>query len=228
MFLICSMLDRLVEEISSVYGGWMGDTPQQALAQAARARGVALSALSRMLGRNHAYLGQFVNRGSPRVLPERERRMLADFLAMDEVALGAPAAAGDDDVAIPWLAVTAAAGSGRVADERLIRTEPLSRLALRQARVAPGDASLIMVAGDSMAPTLLDGDRLLVDRADRRLPPRGAIVVLRRDDAVMVKRVVPHGAEVEIRSDNPLWPTMRVPGAAVEVIGRARLLVRRL
>lgn len=205
----------------------MADTPQQALAQAARARGVALSALSRMLGRNQAYLGQFVNRGSPRILPERERRMLADFLAIDEAALGAPDATGDD-VAIPWLAVTAAAGTGRVADERLIRAERLPRAALRDAGVAPGDASLIMVAGDSMAPTLLDGDRLLVDRADRRLPPRGAIFVLRRDDAVMVKRLMPHGAEVEVRSDNPLWPVARVAVADIAVIGRARLLVRRL
>lgn len=206
----------------------MADTPQQVLAQAARVRGVALSALSRMLGRNQAYLGQFVNRGSPRVLPERERRMLADLLALDEAVLGAPDAGGGDDVAIPWLAVTAAAGAGRIADERLIRDELLSRAALRQAGVAPADASLILVAGDSMAPTLLDGDRLLVDRADRRPPPRGAIHVLRRDEAVMVKRLVPFGAEVEIRSDNPQWPAVRVPGAAIEVIGRARLLLRRL
>ena len=68
----------------------MSDTPQQALEQAARARGVSLSALSRMLGRTVAYLQQFVGRGSPRRLPERERRLLADFLGLDERVLGAP------------------------------------------------------------------------------------------------------------------------------------------
>lgn len=205
----------------------MNDTPQQALAQAARARGVALSALSRMLGRNQAYLGQFVNRGTPRLLPERERRMLADFLAIDETALGAPAPVSEE-VAVPWLAVTAAAGQGRIAEERVIRTEPLPRAALRAAGIAAKDASLIGVAGDSMAPTLRDGDRLLVDRAARRPGAHGAIYVLRRGETVAVKRLVAHGAEIEIRSDNPLWPVERVAAAEIEVIGRARLLLRRL
>lgn len=205
----------------------MSDTPQQALAEAARARGVALSALSRMLGRNQAYLGQFVNRGSPRVLPERERRMLADFLAIDEVRLGAPAPVSDD-VAVPWLAVQAAAGVGKVADERVLRTERLPRVALRGAGVAPDAASVIGVSGDSMAPTLRDGDRLLVDRAARRIAARGGIYVLRRGEAVMVKRLVPHGGEIEIRSDNPLWPVERVSPGDIEVIGRATLLLRRL
>jgi hypothetical protein len=205
----------------------MNDTPQQALAAAARARGVALSALSRMVGRNQAYLGQFVNRGSPRVLPERERRLLADFLAIDEALLGAPAPPGDA-VAVPWLAVRAAAGAGQVPDERVLRTERLPRAALRGAGVSPEAASVIAVTGDSMAPTLKDGDRLLVDASARRLAVRGGIYVVRRGDAVLVKRLVPHGDTVEIRSDNPLWPVERVPLAEIEVIGRATLLLRRL
>lgn len=205
----------------------MNDTPQQALANAARTRGVALSALSRMLGRNQAYLGQFVNRGSPRVLPERERRMLADFLGIDEMLLGAPAPLAPD-VAVPWLAVSAAAGAGRVAEERLIRTEAVPQAALRAAGVAAGAASLITVSGDSMAPTLRDGDRLLIDRDARRLVSRGAIYVWRRGELVSVKRLVPHGDAVEVRSDNPLWPVERVPAREMEVIGRARLLLRQL
>ncbi|KQN92771.1 hypothetical protein ASE95_08935 [Sphingomonas sp. Leaf231] len=205
----------------------MDETPQQVLTRAARARGVALSALSRMLGRNQAYLGQFVNRGTPRVLPERERRMLADFLSIDEAALGAPAPVSEE-VAVPWLTVTAAAGTGRVADERLIRTEPLPRAALRAAGIAAGDASLIGVTGDSMAPALRDGDRLLIDRAARRIGARDAIYVLRRGEAVMVKRLALHGDTIEIRSDNPLWPVEHVAAAEIEVIGRARLLLRRL
>lgn len=205
----------------------MKDTPQQALAEAARARGVALSALSRMLGRNQAYLGQFVNRGSPRVLPERERRMLADFLAIDEALLGAPPPVGDE-VAVPWLAVEAAAGVGQVPDERVLRVERLPRVALRGAGVAPDAASLIGVTGDSMAPTLRDGDRLLIDRNARRVTAKGGIYVLRRGETIAVKRLVPHGNLMEVRSDNPLWPVEHVPAADIEVIGRATLLLRGL
>ena len=205
----------------------MVGTPQQILAEAARDRGVALSALSRMLGRNQAYLGQFVNRGSPRVLPERERRMLADFLGLDEALLGAPPPLVDD-VAVPWLAVNAAAGAGRVPEERVIRTETVPRAALREAGVAATAASLIGVAGDSMAPTLRDGDRVLVDRTARRLVARGGVYVLRRGDVIAIKRLKPIGAEIEIRSDNPLWPVERVAPGEIEVIGRARLLLRTL
>ncbi|MDR6788375.1 phage repressor protein C with HTH and peptisase S24 domain [Sphingomonas sp. BE138] len=202
-------------------------TPQLALAEAARRRGVALSALSRMLGRNQAYLGQFVNRGSPRVLPERERRMLADFLDLDEALLGAPPPP-TQEVTVPLLAVTAAAGAGRVPEERVIGRAIVPRTALRAAGVAPDAASLIGVAGDSMAPTLRDGDRVLVDRNARRLVARGGIYVLRRAEMIAVKRLIPHGSAVEIRSDNPLWPVERVGADEIEVIGRARLLLRTL
>ena len=204
----------------------MAETPQQALTRAAAERGVALSALSRMIGRNQAYLSQFVLRGSPRRLPEHERRLLADFLALDESVLGA--APREQDVAVPWLAVRAAAGHGRVAEERLLRAEPVPRALLRAAGIATAAASLITVAGESMAPTLCDGDRLLVDTADRRPPAGGAIYVIRRDEELAVKRLVPEGAIVAVHSDNPDWPTLRVAARGLVVIGRARLLTRSL
>jgi phage repressor protein C with HTH and peptisase S24 domain len=206
----------------------VSDTPQQALEQAARARGVSLSALSRMLGRNVAYLQQFVGRGSPRRLPERERRLLADFLGLDERALGAPEPVAAD-VLVPRRAVAAAAGAGREpADERALRAEPLPRALLRTHGVAPGQASLITVAGDSMVPTLWDGDRLLVNESDRTVPPGGAVFVIRSDDGVAVKRVRRAGAMVEIVSDNAAYPVRVRPAAEVTVIGRARLLLRDL
>lgn len=55
----------------------------------ARERGETLSALSRIIGRNDAYLQQFVKRGSPRRLPEDARMRLAIVLNIDERQLGA-------------------------------------------------------------------------------------------------------------------------------------------
>jgi phage repressor protein C with HTH and peptisase S24 domain len=46
-----------------------------------------LSGLSKKLGRNHAYLQQFIKRGIPRNLPEQLRPLLASELGVDESQL---------------------------------------------------------------------------------------------------------------------------------------------
>ena len=63
--------------------------PRVRLPELAREQGRSLASLSTMIGRNAAYLNQFVNRGTPRRLPEDERRHLAIVLNVDERELGA-------------------------------------------------------------------------------------------------------------------------------------------
>lgn len=55
----------------------------------AQQRGQSLAELSRLIGRNAAYLQKFVRRGTPRRLPEDERLALAIALNVDERHLGA-------------------------------------------------------------------------------------------------------------------------------------------
>ena len=52
-------------------------------------RGDSLSALSRLIGRNVAYLQQFVYRGTPERLDEADRLVLAQHFQVDERRLGA-------------------------------------------------------------------------------------------------------------------------------------------
>ena len=204
----------------------MSQDPREALMRLASERGVSLAALSAMLGRNVAYLQQFVGRGSPRRLAEEDRRALAAFFGVEERVLGG-AAAGAALVEVPWLALSAAAGAGAdAADERPIRVERFAPETLAAAGIAPRTASIIMARGDSMAPTILDGDRLVVDRGDRRIARTGAIVVARRDGDLLVKRVTARGDTITLASDNPAYPPLTVPGLEVEVIGRVKLLLR--
>lgn len=210
-----------------MYGAGMNEGPRDALVRLARERGTSLSALSRMIGRNVAYLGQYAGRGTPRVLPERERALLADFFAVDETMLGAPGRRGAGDAAIPYLDVAASAGPGALAGaERMIREIGLSAAGLRAMGIDPALASLIRISGDSMSPQLCEGDRLLVDRGDRRVPAAGGVFVVRVAEALSVKRVVPRGASLELRSDNPAYPPRTVATRDAEVIGRARLALR--
>ena len=203
----------------------MAETPQQALARLIADRGESLSALSRMIGRNVAYLQQYVARGSPRTLPERERGLLARYLGVDEGVLGAPAR---QDADVPYLDIAAAAGAGIASDgERVRRRVPVARDTLRAAGVAAGHASIIDVRGDSMAPTLCDGDRLIVDTAARAIVD-GGVFVIRLDGLLAVKRLSRVAGGVAIASDNPDYPARIEPVGAVTLVGRARMLVRTL
>ena len=82
----------------------------------------------------------------------------------------------------------------------------------------PEDLSIIRVSGDSMSPTLADGDDILVDRSDGAARLRDGIYVLTRDDTLMVKRLSLHpaGNSLTIASDNPAYPTWTdcVPNAS--------------
>ena len=207
----------------------MDETPRDALDRLTLARGTSLSALSRMLGRNVAYLQQYVRRGTPRVLPERDRRLLAAFFDVDEVVLGGPVQDASALVRVPYLALAASAGPGATAaGERVIRHEAFLPETLRALGVKAAEASIIDVRGESMAPHIRDGDRVLVDRGARHVSRAGDLFVIRVDDLLAIKRVRRDGDVLVIASDNPLYPTTERPVREVAVIGRARLLLRGL
>jgi transcriptional regulator with XRE-family HTH domain len=54
---------------------------------------LTLAEVSRSIGRNHAYLQQFMRRGTPKTLPEDVRHALADFFDIEEAELRLTAAA---------------------------------------------------------------------------------------------------------------------------------------
>lgn len=82
-----------------------------------------------------------------------------------------------------------------------------------------------------MAPTLADGDEILVDRGDGAARMRDGIYVLRREEALIVKRVAlgATAGTVQVASDNaayPRWPELSV--GALDIIGRVVWQGRRL
>ena len=187
-----------------------------ALLALARERGHSLAALSAMLGRNQAYLGQYLHRGSPQRLPERERRLLADHFGVAETLLGAEERR-DTPVRLPRLDVAASAGPGSNVDTEVelgadyLPAALASRLGLRS-------GSIIRVRGTSMEPGLVNGDQIVVDAAQRTPTAQGAIFVIRVEGAVMVKRVHRNRGRLIAVSDNPAAPP--VPDGEIEVIGR--------
>jgi phage repressor protein C with HTH and peptisase S24 domain len=205
-----------------------GAAQRSAIAALMTQHGESHAALSRVLGRNPAYFQQYMRRGSPRLLPERERALIARYFGVPEAQLGGPETGGM--ARVRRIDIDAAAGPGGLADGEADRrpaafdSELLRRLGVRVAA-----ASMIRVLGDSMEPLLSDGDEILVD-CDRRTPgARAGMFVLRRDGVLSVKQLRSAGRDVEIASANPAHPPPRmVARDSIEIVGRVVWLSRAL
>lgn len=220
---------------------------RETLDELIRQKGEDYTSLSRMLGRNSAYIQQFIKRGTPRRLDEADRRTLARYFGVAESLLGGdepevapadrsfptPAPTGPELVLVPRLDVGASAGPGALnAEER-----PAGRIGFQPswlrdlAPSAVANLSLIRVDGVSMAPTLNPGDDILVDTGDGADRLRDGIYVLRVEDALNVKRlaVFPQGRRFTIKSDNPDYPdwTDCTPDT-VAIVGRVLWAGRRM
>ena len=108
--------------------------PRERLLELSAERGVSLAQLSALIGRNAAYLQQFVRKGSPRKLEEGDRATLARFFGVGESQLGASEEKSSelDWIDIPRLALGASAGPGALAhDEQPIGAFRFGRAWLR-------------------------------------------------------------------------------------------------
>jgi hypothetical protein len=208
-------------------------------------------------GKNHAYLHQFVHRGTPRRLPEDVRYALAAHLGVDQSVLrdagpfpapldphpNPPIASvvsnsQDDErdseqVFVPELRVSGLSGAPNPAhpDPDAARWSfPLGwvRHALKS---QPAALRMVSVDGDAMEPAFRSGDHLLVD-TDRRAPsPPGVFVIF---DGV---GLIPRSLEFLPNSDPPvvliaspgdLVRDWEVPLNDIQIIGRAVWHARRL
>ena len=197
------------------------------LQQIVRVRGSTLATLSRLLGRNPAYLQQYVARGSPRHLDEPDLRKIAEFLGVAEDTIAtrpisrAPVGVGGAEWReIPRLPLDASAGPGAVGTEEApYDTIRFTRRWLREMGLEGADLSAIRVEGDSMEPELRSGDEIFVDRNKRA---GEGIHVVRIGDALHVKQVQSIGpGRIKLVSANEAYAPIELTHDDVEIIGRA-------
>ena len=192
----------------------MSADPRDVLERLCAERGEDFAGLSRMLGKNPAYIQQFVRRGVPKRLKEEERRKLARYFSISESILGGPP---PDEIMGPQgllsvkrHPIAVSAGPGSLVTEEL--GKPYFAFDERWLKsltpTSPAKLSIVRVEGDSMSPTLNSGDDILVDLGDCTERLRDGIYVLRADDALVVKRIAiqPVSRRVTVRSDNPAYP----------------------
>ena len=210
------------------------DDTRQILDQLLEERGFDYATISRLLGRNPAYIQQYIKRGSPKALSERDRRLIAEFLGVDETILGASPRANDNRlVSVPVLHVEASAGFGAIAEnEDRTRCFGFDKNWLKKHTGGRrGRLSIVCVRGDSMEPTLCNGDEVLVDASDAVQRIRDGIYVLKMDRMLVVKRIAvkPGSRVLSVKSDNSAYPSWDdIDRADLEIIGRVIWISRTL
>lgn len=146
-----------------------------------------------------------------------------------------PALVLDDVTVIPLYDVRAAAGHGAMVDQEEVLDFRYfsSKWIRRELHAAPNDLYLINVSGESMEPSLSNGDIILVDHRDRS-PAGGSVYVLRMDGHLMVKRLqLLPGGVIKATSDNPAYEPFTLKLSEMreqdfEIIGRVVWTGRRM
>lgn len=148
--------------------------------------------------------------------PESEEDQLAqqlDAVMIDEIEVGYSMGGGTE-----------------VSDYQVVRQVPFSQKWLASLTNAP--ASQLFVArgdGDSMMPTLLDQDIVIIDRSQRVVKQQDRIWAVSYGGFSMIKRVrmLPDGA-MQINSDNPAVSPIQAFEGEAYLIGRVIAIVRRI
>ena len=129
-----------------------------------------------------------------------------------------------DQVLAPMFDVKASAGSGALADSEGVEdyfTFNKSFLS-RQLGVSGEQLAFVTVDGDSMEPTLCDGDQVLVDMTQRHVR-NNAVYLLNSEQGLLTKRLKQQGNQLTVESDNRDYPAWELDLTALEdnpVLGR--------
>lgn len=197
-----------------------------------------LASLSRALGRNAAYLHQYIHRQSPRLLPEAERYKIASLLHIAHETLQplSHRQPQDDTISIPFLDIESAAGHASIVDDFAESKQQAwqftSAIMNKLQHSGTPYLRLLTVRGDSMTPQLEDGDVIMIDLKDNHPEPAGTFVL---DDGhgLVVKRLellTPHDNEAKVKlricSMNSAYAPYRRAFEDVRIIGRVIWMAR--
>lgn len=148
---------------------------------------------------------------------------LADIIASGVFSLVQKFADKKNDIiAIDILDATACCGSGiENLSENIAGKWLMPLVDFRQITMSsPENIKMIKVKGDSMEPTLKDGDWVLVD-ISRTIPDSDGLFLLRLAGSLAVKRVqCGLGSDISVLSDNRKYPPLPATLEEIPVVGR--------
>ena len=200
--------------------------------------------LAELAGLNRSFVYDIVNGRSEN--PNRTKLdVLAEILKCDrdwllngigEIEGGAPLIENLDEmfVAVPYVDVRPSMGGGRTVEIEPDFGRPYhfqKKWIKGDLKADPASLRIMHVEGDSMAPTLNDGDTILVDTA-RKIPTPPGIFVLHDGMGLVAKRLehipLSDPPRVRVISDNPFYQPYECTADEVNIIGRIRWFAREM
>lgn len=224
------------------------DPIRDRLRELLRRNDLTMKSASTAIGRNHAYLHQYLTHNNPRVLGYRDSEALAKILRCDPDELRHPTVPPRrapkrkrrrPPIAAPLAGVAevaVAAGPDYLELNEDVARETarwyLPEKMLRQEGGAqPDDLRIIAVRGDSMEPLLSEGDRLFIDTG-QKLPATGELCALWDGNGLVAKRVqyVQGSDPLQLRliSANPDYAPHTCLAEEARIVGKVLWTFRRL
>lgn len=171
-----------------------------------------LHKIARELGTTVGYLTGETNDPAAGAVPAPTEREIAEHLDLVEIAM-----------------VDMAYGMGATfADDRIgVDLVHFPKIWVDQlTHSAPAHLAWARGKGDSMSPTISDGDMVLIDRSERRVEDQDLIWAFTIGDMAMIKRLRVRGDKVTILSDNSEVPADTAHPDEINIIGRITRVVK--
>lgn len=137
-----------------------------------------------------------------------------------------------DHISVPRYDVRLSAGAGAFQDRvKVLDYIPFTETFLRRKLGRSSAEGLVIVeaSGDSMEPTIGNGDLVMIDTVDRLVTD--GLYALVMDDALLVKRLFRTADGIEVSSDNSAYRPYRVARDQLDglsIIGRVRWIAKTL
>ncbi len=192
--------------------------PREALDGLISERGETYASISRLLGRNSAYIQQFIKRGSPARLDQSDIALLALHFDVPIEVLGGkegPTVGQRSIIKVPLLNGT---GNDSRSQWRLVDAAWLGRLCDQPASVA-----ILPIVGEAMEPTLCNGDEVMISRVRTQESVREGLYAIRGSSEIFVRRIAidPTKNRLTVLTDHPAYPSWQgIQRKGVDIVGR--------
>ncbi|UXC92157.1 S24 family peptidase [Sphingobium sp. RSMS] len=192
--------------------------PREALDGLISERGETYASISRLLGRNSAYIQQFIKRGSPARLDQSDIALLALHFDVPVEVLGGkegPTVGQRSIVKVPLLNGT---GNDSRSQWRLVDAAWLGRLCDQPASVA-----ILPIVGEAMEPTLCNGDEVMISRVRTQESVHEGLYAIRGSSEIFVRRIAidPTRNRLTVLTDHPAYPSWQgIQRKGVDIVGR--------